>query len=283
MTAPPTVTADVLARIEQAEAVIWSLSDAAAHHDQVHVERFGGAWAFITPSQPNTLFNRCIGLGDDDFDQVERIEAFYRAHDVPPRFDLCPPRRSAAMVERLTSAGYEIETHPGFSRRFAIASPGTAADVDEPNGITIRPIGNPDDLDHFLSIQATIWPEDGPRTFARLQRLRASHGHPALRRYLAWADGSPVATAAMGVHEGVAFLFAGAVLKSHRKRGIQTAFLHRRLHDAHKLGTDLAATLVTPGSASERNLNRAGFATACDRELWLPKNWTDSTFYRDTG
>lgn len=283
MTAPITITPDLLARIEQAEAAIWRMSDATANDGQVLVERFGQAWAFITPSQPNTLFNRCIGLGDDDVDQIERIEAFYRSHAVPPRFDLCPPRRSADLIERLTTAGYALETHAGFSRRFSIARPYHSLQEKTPGDFTIRPIDDPDELDHFLSIQSTVWPEDGPRTQARLARLRASHGHSSLNRYLAWVDRQPVATAAMGVHRGVAFLFAGAVLKPFRKQGIQTALLHRRMRDASAVGVEFIAALITPGSASERNLTRAGFQPACDRELWLPADWMESAFYRDAG
>ncbi len=279
MGAPP-ITAELLARIEQADAAVWRASDLPANDGMVLVEQFGNAWAFITPSQPNTLFNRCIGLGEDDAEKVSFIDHFFRAHDIPPRFDVCPDRSGPALRAALAKIGCRPEALPGFSRRFSVARPMNSPITESQNQFVVRCIDDPEHLDHFLSIQATVWPEDGPRTAARLRRLHASHGDPSLRRYLAWIDDTPVATAAMGLHSGIAFLFAGAVLATYRRCGIQTALIARRLCEAAAAGADCAAALTTPGTASERNLHRFGFVTACDRELWLPPRWADSPFYR---
>ncbi len=67
-------------------------------------------------------------------------------------------------------------------------------------------------------------------------------------------------------HTGV--LAAAATLPEWRSRGCQTALVRRRLNDAALAGCDLAAVEATPGSASERNLERLGLRLAYTRVIW---------------
>lgn len=69
----------------------------------------------------------------------------------------------------------------------------------------------------------------------------------------------PEAGAAMGVRDGIAFLYGDATLAHARRQGQQTRLIRARLRAAQQKFCDLAMACVLPGSASHRNYERAGF------------------------
>lgn len=96
----------------------------------------------------------------------------------------------------------------------------------------------------------------GPGT----EEIMSVVGHaPGTRLFVADVAGTPAATAALSVTAGVAAFHGSATLPGFRGRGLQTALLALRLHAAARAGADLASVFVTPGTGSERNVERAGF------------------------
>lgn len=81
---------------------------------------------------------------------------------------------------------------------------------------------------------------------------------------LATWEGKPAGGAAgMFVRDhGVAGLYGAGTLPEFRNRGIQTALLHHRLGLAADAGCQYAVIVTMPGTASERNVVRAGFRLA---------------------
>jgi hypothetical protein len=85
---------------------------------------------------------------------------------------------------------------------------------------------------------------------------------------LAEIDGEIVATAGLGVHEGVA-VFAGAcTVPGARKQGAQGALMTARLAMAKELGCDVVMMAAEPGSSSQHNAERSGFRVAYTRTKW---------------
>ncbi|QFP77267.1 GNAT family N-acetyltransferase [Deinococcus sp. AJ005] len=82
---------------------------------------------------------------------------------------------------------------------------------------------------------------------------------PGTQLFVADVDGLPAATAALSAVEGVAAFHGTATLPEFRGRGVQSALLAHRLRIAAQAGADLASVFVTPGTGSERNVERAGF------------------------
>jgi len=80
--------------------------------------------------------------------------------------------------------------------------------------------------------------------------------------FLALLDGEPVGGGAMATHKGLASFFSASTRPALRGRGAQTALLHARLSAAVTAGCDLAMVHTTPGTASQRNVERAGFQLA---------------------
>ncbi|CAM3680573.1 GNAT family N-acetyltransferase [Deinococcus frigens] len=82
---------------------------------------------------------------------------------------------------------------------------------------------------------------------------------PGTQLFVADMDAAPAATAALSITEGVAAFHGTATLPEFQGRGLQTALLADRLNVAAQAGADLASVFVTPGTGSERNVERAGF------------------------
>ncbi len=80
----------------------------------------------------------------------------------------------------------------------------------------------------------------------------------------AFWDGKPAGGAAgMYVREHrVCGLYGAGTLPEFRNRGIQTALLHHRLRMAAEAACEYAVVVTMPGTASERNVVRAGFRLA---------------------
>ncbi len=283
----PSIDASLLGSLEQAEIHALLASEAAAPTRDIAAKRFGSAAAFINRTQPNTLFNRVVGVGEDEAESIADIVAWFHSFGIPPRFDICPLRRGKRLTTALHSHNLAPEPMASFTRRImvsAVSSSPNQSDGDERDrDFTIRLVESDADILAFIDIQIEIWPEDGFQREGRIQQLRASRGRSDIRRYLVWRDGRPVATAALALAPPVGWLSTGAVLEPARGRGIQSALIARRIADAAAANCTHIASLVSPESASERNLRRAGFALACDRELWLPSEWMDHPFYRDAG
>ena len=90
---------------------------------------------------------------------------------------------------------------------------------------------------------------------------------PGFRRYAAFVDGRMAGFASMRLDSGLAQLCGAATLPAFRRRGIQTAFLRRRLADALAEGCDLALVTTQPGSKSQQNSGQQGFALLYSRAV----------------
>ena len=69
------------------------------------------------------------------------------------------------------------------------------------------------------------------------------------------------------MHGGVAEFGGASTRVAYRKRGVQTALLRHRLDAAYTLGCDLAMVMTTPGTVSQRNVQRAGFDVAYTKAI----------------
>jgi hypothetical protein len=86
--------------------------------------------------------------------------------------------------------------------------------------------------------------------------------------FLVELDGQAIATGALAICDGVA-LFAGAsTVPEYRRGGAQQAVLECRFAYAVEQGCHFAMIVTAPGSASQRNAERAGFRVAYTRTKW---------------
>src|SRR5262245_36345123 len=92
------------------------------------------------------------------------------------------------------------------------------------------------------------------------------------RRYVARIDGQAAGAASMRIDGDIAQLAGAATLPAFRRRGVQTALLRHRLLEARNAGCTLAVVTTAPGSTSQANVQRRGFALLYTRAI-LVRKW----------
>ncbi len=101
-----------------------------------------------------------------------------------------------------------------------------------------------------------------------LERIFADmNAVPTYERYIAQRDGVLAGGASLRIDEGIAQLCGAATLPEHRRHGVQTALLHHRLVKASRRGCDVAVVTTQPGSKSQQNVQRFGFALLYARAI----------------
>ncbi len=226
-------------RIERGESL-----NAAGCGESIAVA--GGFAAFSGVGSPLT---RAVGLGLNgpvsaaDFDC---LESFYRSRGAGVNLDFCP-LADPTMLKLLGDRSYRI-----VECNNALAGP--AAGSPDARVRTIHPG------------EEELWTRvmlEGFFERAEFSAVELDTGRRLLRlegasAWLALVDGAPAAAAAMNTRGKLALLFADSTVRRFRNRGLHLALIRARLAHAARLGCDLATASTAPGSASQRNYERAG-------------------------
>ena len=94
------------------------------------------------------------------------------------------------------------------------------------------------------------------------------HGRPGWHMYLARVDGVAAASAALTVDSGLGYLANSATCPACAGAAARRRSSARRIADAAAAGCDTIASLAEFGSASQRNLERAGLRVAFTQAVW---------------
>lgn len=222
------------------------------------LERFGAATAAVDPSRPELDFvNRVYGLWPEDSGRAEEIGAFYRERGVRGWLELAPCARFERLASALTGAGAaQVGFHCMLSGRAVAPAP---SDVQ---------VERADDAERFADL---ILRGHGVPAAARV-RDRASVARwselAGWSRYLARIDGEPAGAALLVVDGDLGYLANASTLPEFRNHGVQTALIAARIRDAAAAGCGLVSSQTEFGSASQRNLERAGLQVAYTKAVW---------------
>ena len=229
---------------------------------QFHGAPFGDCYVTIDPERQapfaSANLNRAYLCGTEagmDFDSVGRLIDLFTGHGVKRFFVWLSPGPNMEVVRRWLEGS-------GFSRIRRTGYPTLCREQGAPvqfrTDLEIREVGA-DDIDAAREdLGETLWP-----VYAR------SAGKEGFFHYMAFDGSRPVAIAALCVFEDLGYLMAAATAESHRKRGAQQALIARRVERAEQIG---CAVLVSETlymlEHSYRNLQRAGFAEAYEKEVY---------------
>lgn len=269
---------ELAARIERAEARLSADIGAAARarggSPPAFVEDIGGGVAvFAGHGSP---VNKLIGAGfsgPPDECRLGRIEARFAAcgtHLQAEVATIADPAWHAALGRR----GYLLA---GFENVLGMALP-VQHEPMPGAGITVVECGTDGRaswLDTVVTgfacadhVPAQAAGQEYPRE--AIERVFEDFAAaPGFRRYLAYVGDEVAGGASLREFEGVAQLCGAATLPVFRRRGVQSALLAARLHDAARRGCDLAVVTTAPGSTSMQNAQRRGFALLYARALHI--------------
>ena len=196
---------------------------------------------------------------------VDRVEEFFRSRGV-----LCAivvsPLADASLLALLAPRGYRIQEFNSVLIR--------PIRPDEPftqrAGVTVERV-TPETATPYTRAVARGFSEFGPvpeEVFAGFAVL------PGALAFLARIDGEIVGGCGGRIipEARIAALFGTATLPEYRRRGVQSALIARRLHEAADAGCEYAVVSTLPGSGSQRNMERRGFRLAYTK-LVMVREW----------
>jgi ribosomal protein S18 acetylase RimI-like enzyme len=263
-------------RIERAETKLITAGTEAARRRNPGgfvLAVAGGAACFAEDGSP---FNKVVGLGfggvpdDAEFDEIERAYAGRVAPTQVELANLANPEVGLA----LTGRGYRLVAFENVLGRSLDVGETRVASTE----FDVR-LSTDDELDAWVEVVTTGFAhpdEQGVPAFEEFPREiveRANRDFVAAgaQTYVAIRDGVVAGGASMRTTDGVAQLTGAATAPAHRRRGVQTALLLARLADAAEAGCDIAVVTTAPGSKSQQNVQRQGFALLYTRVV-LVKN-----------
>jgi ribosomal protein S18 acetylase RimI-like enzyme len=259
--AEASLSSDIAAAIVQRGSVPGAFSRAFA----------GGVAVFTGVDSPMT---KVIGAGFDGAPaegDITALEAEYFAQRASVRAEVST-LADPAFVRALTARGYVLNGFENVLGR-APLSPGQ---FDNPAGLVIDTAADPRAWMHAL-IDGFEAPDTGVvsapgEPFQRdvVESVLADMaGARGFMRYAAVVDGEVAGAGSMRLCDGVAQLCGAATRPAFRRRGVQTAILHARLRHAATAGSDIAVVTTEPGSRSQQNAQRAGFALLYSRAVLI--------------
>ena len=222
----------------------------------------GGHMIFAGLGSP---IGRVAGVGLDrpfTAEDLDRVEAFYRAHHAPAQVDLCS-LHEPAVFEMFKERGYAIaELNNVLYRKL---------DAEEklpppPAGCEIRRSLLEEADAAGAIVESAFFPDGAPEAFRGLiapfyQMERALAFVASVESKL---EGKLVACGTgLVIPEHRVFALCGAgTLTEFRGRGLQTALLRARIAAAAEAGCEYAVVVTNGGTTSQRNAERLGFRVA---------------------
>ncbi len=259
-------------RLEMAETILPDCVQALHRYNSAtpcEAETVAGGVAFF--GGLNYPSNQIVGMGlygAVTADDLDRVEHFFRSRDVPSTI-VVSPLSDMSLPALLGERGYRIaEFNSVLIKRISPNEP-----FEPPAGIVIERVtpqtARPwmHSIARGFSQQITV-DEEVFGGFAAL---------PGALAFLARIDGEAVGGCGGRIipEARIAALFGTATLPEFRQRGVQSALIARRLHEAAKAGCEYAVVSTNPGSGSQRNTERRGFRVAYTKVV-MTREWPET-------
>jgi GNAT superfamily N-acetyltransferase len=263
----PVVDHALASRLERAEGHLCARFIEARWrvHPSSNASWMEASGAIATYDGADSPMTQTFGLGLASLpsdDELSRIEDFFRQRGAAVQHEICP-LAGMPLVSLLHHRGYApIEMSMVLYRTLPVPPLPTA------DSIHVR-VAGPSDRALWASIAAAGWHESPELAHMLVDLMQVVTAREGEVSFFAEHHGTPVAAAALSIHNGVAILAGASTLPAHRRQGAQRALLEARLQHAAQAGCDLAMmTAAEPGSASQRNAERQGFRIAYTRTKW---------------
>jgi hypothetical protein len=223
----------------------------------------GGRAVFTGVGSPIT---QATGVGLDGpvtAEEFARLENFFFSRGAAVNVETSP-YADASLFSHYAKNGYcATEFTSVLVRRVA----GHAANLNNPTdsaGVVIEEVG-PAQLNLWVNVVCTGFAEHHPVTPELMGIMGLFGGSSGATLYLAKVDGVVAGGGALFVRDGIGGLFGASTLIEFRRRGVQRELIRARMEAARRAGCEIALTFARPGSISERNIMRNGFAVAYTR------------------
>jgi GNAT superfamily N-acetyltransferase len=258
----PFVDRSFARRLEMAHArrsAAYTEAQGKLHADgRIAVEPVAGG--HVCYAGAGSPLNRAVGVGlrcpvrEAD---LSRIEQFYHSRHAPSRIDVCPLADPSLLgLPGLRRYGLE-----GFYSVLFCSLPQDVVSIPLSPGIRISQ-AEPAQAELWIRTVAQGFGEQDVPGQETLDLLAPNFYSRGAICFFAWVDGQPAGGGAIYTYDGVAEFGSASTRPQYRRRGVQTALLQAGLRSACAQGCDVAMVLTSPGSDSQRNVERAGLRLA---------------------
>ena len=251
---------DTLSLARRMQRLTWWLDENCQPESLVR-HRIGDGFLSVDPQRQGQIasanFNRVYLCGREsgmDAGSVAGWIDLFTKHDVKKFFVWLSPGPDMEIVRGLLEDG-------GLARVPYVRYPTLLRDGDAQapfrTDLDIRAVTPLEILAAREALGEALWPG----------YLRSA-GKTGFFHYMAFDGARPVATAALAVFEGMAYLLSAATSEADRKRGAQQALIAARLARAEKLGCAIQVSeTLSILEHSLQNLQRAGFREVYEKEV----------------
>jgi GNAT superfamily N-acetyltransferase len=264
----PLLTSGTMERIETSHLAFWAeklalLRALPGNPYGAHARRFGKALALLAVgAKENAFFNRVGNISVEELPALDDIMSWYRAQNVPCRFDIIPAHGEDALFRRLAVQGLY---HSDFYAMLYGFPQITAA---PPAHIQIRAV-QPEESELFADLYLAAFDiPDAPGLAYLRESIRLLPGRPGLYCFLAAVNNLLAGMAILFIHQHTGYLATAAVLPAFRGYGCHKALLQARLTVARRKDCQLVAGSARIGSISQQNMEKVGLRMAYTKALW---------------
>ncbi|SES30964.1 GNAT family N-acetyltransferase [Psychrobacillus sp. OK032] len=229
----------------------------------VHQLVKGKTNAFAVKNIPGPAFNTVRGLNENDIPYLDALVDFYEKFSIDFRVEITPTNSSDSLFRALTNKGFY---QTGFHASFIGRGVEKRSQINQPY-IEVCSLKR-DDFDLFASIYVEGF---GLPSFIRngiKQNNEVLFDVPGWDFYVAYVKDMPAGIAVLFVQNEMATLAAAATLPEYRGMGVQSTLIQKRIQVAIKRGAKHITSEAAFGSASHRNMERAGLKLAYTKALW---------------
>ncbi len=232
------------------------------YSDAALLEVAGGVAVYLGEGSP---VNQAIGLGLQSTavtaEDARALHSFYADRE-QQGVAVLSPFVDRSLLLRMADLGWRLD---GFENVLVRAYEAHDRLVDVQSDVDIRVIDTDEGRAVWAHVAAVGFsaPLEPPASHLALSRVVADR--PGTTLLMAFVDGRPAGTGELYVQDSIAWLSADATLPEFRRRGVQRALQLARLKLGAERGCELAVTESSPGSGSQRNMERLGFRVAYTR------------------
>jgi len=249
--------------------------DEAVTHAQLRPENGATvmpvAGGFAVFSGVDSPLTQAVGLGMDapvSEADVDAMEKFYRARGAAVNVEVCP-LADATLPAQLMKRGYRFDD---FTNTLFQSLPASDDPILNNSEVIVRRVTGEDAEAWSRAVAVGFVGESSPTLEGLAELGRTTWRMKTAVCWMAEVSGRVAGGGCVLISEGVALLSGTSVLPEFRSRGIQSALIRARLVYSAAHGCDIATVGTTPGSSSERNVQRHGFRVAYTR-VKLSKSW----------
>ncbi|WP_438350522.1 GNAT family N-acetyltransferase [Paenibacillus sp. FA6] len=266
----PVINGEMAIRIHQSEVDFFtsrmnSIGEREGNPEGVEIKKFGHATASYIKTMPWGLFNAVKGITTEDIDHVEEIVEFYRVRKRIFQLEIDPIHSSPQLLHKCAELG--LYQHSFHSVLYGL--PSTELPI-APSNIRIIEVVNEQEFDEYAEIHCI---GSGMSIADKPHFVNNNIGllnRPGWKIYLAYLNDIPAAVAVMHLNNETTSLTLATTVPQYRQQGLQTALLHKRMHEAYKGNCDLVVAQAGFGSTSQHNMERIGLQMAWTRAIWVP-------------